>query len=116
MKYNSIVQQYFFQQRYAGKLDGESILLGRAGVPENGAVIVFYLQCEKQRIVNISYCAFGSPILLALGEYVCEHLMGRSINDIAALSDDVLMQALDLTAMQSSFVVMVRQALGNILA
>ncbi len=111
MKYNATVEKYFRQNKFAGPIQSDQIIKVESGVHANGAAVQFFLKIENKKIQQIQFCAVGSPILIALAEYVCEILSGESILKINEIDQAQLIKALDLEQTQASFVVLVLEAL-----
>ncbi len=95
VNHSSTVRDYFFRRQHVfrGEDYNAHALIGNLNV---GDVLELYLQIENE-VINSAYCkAYGSVAVIAMGEYTCEWLVGKTIAELDTLSVEHLLKALDL--------------------
>lgn len=121
MLYSPAIEQRFRQPQYAGPAQPQD-LTGRAQTPGSSAVLALYLQVEQGMIVSARFQALGCPSCIAAGDWVCEWLVGRELDDLAdragskALKTQQIESALELTPSKRHVALLVEDALADAIA
>ncbi len=118
MSYSSTVRSLFRSLAWAGDLppaagaavSGEAIALDRL------AWVQFTARVDAGRIKDSRFRAFGCPHTLAAASFVAERLRGQDVAELAALDAGALARELDAPAEKRGRLLVVEDALRNLLA
>ena len=97
MKYSAEVVHYFEITDHAGVLQADlgDVYSEQSGVA-NRELFELSLQIKGDRVTAARFRAFGSPALIALGEWLCRQLEQKNAGYLLSLSEAMLLEALDL--------------------
>jgi nitrogen fixation NifU-like protein len=93
-RYSATVMDHFQSPRNWGKLDCAD-LVGVAGVPGRGRLLVLHLKLEAGRIAEAGYQCHGCGATIAAGSMLTELITGRSVDECREFSADDLLGALE---------------------
>ncbi len=99
MMYSEALMAHFEHPRHVGQLDGEAANVGTgwAGTQETGGVLRMQLQAgEGGRISDVRFQAYGPPALIAAGSWMCEAILGRSLEEAQQIDYQAIVAALEL--------------------
>lgn len=86
MRYNRIVEEYFFNPEHVGILDlsvPRTVCVSSADFSSNRTVIKLYMHCDKQHIVvAMRFKTNGNPYTIALLEWLCRETIGNNISQL----------------------------------
>lgn len=99
MKYSERLLRYFYHIDHAGSLplDDEAVSVAELGKLEHGDVFRLYLKCEGSQILIARCKVYGSVVLLALAEFTCSWLEGKTISDALKFESKDLLDAFQLS-------------------
>ena len=92
-RYGAEVYRRFREMPGAGDLQGEGVVVGRAGDREQGAEVRFEFRLEGDRVEDARFRAFGCPHFMAAASWLTERLRGA---DLAALEGWDWREAVDV--------------------
>ena len=92
-QYNPIVMDHFAHPRNVGVLAGADGV-GSAGDAAEGDVMRIHIRVRDERIVEISFQCKGCPAAVASGSMVTELAKGRSLDEAAEITDEMVAAAL----------------------
>lgn len=98
MRYSDALLHYFDHPEHAGELDGASGALYQAqvGNEQTGEVLALYLQIHSDRVNRVKYKVLGSPPLIAGAEFVCQWLENKNLQQVGALTHELILKELEL--------------------
>ena len=94
MKYNEQLLTLFHHPVHAGELADALVL--SAGQQEHGDAVKLYLQVNEQQVTKASFKAYGSVVTLAMAEYTCQWLTGKTLVEAKTLTGEMLLNHLKL--------------------
>lgn len=109
------VWRRFRRPRHAGCLN-QAWRHGRGGAVKTGALIELWLRVEDERILEACFQAFGCPATIAAGDWLCEWLTGRRVDQARELSGLSIAEALELPAVKRAVALVAEDALKAALA
>lgn len=111
--YPDKVWRAFRQPRRAGRLEGEEgVVIGKATTPASPAELQIFLRLGGDgRIEDARFLALGCPYLIAAGDWLCAHVLGRRRAAVAELDMRLIVEQLSLPAVKRYCAVMARDAL-----
>lgn len=93
MSYSDIVLEHFYHPRNCRVMEKPDAV-GVAGEPARGNFMVVYLRTSSDRIVEASFQTHGCCPSIAAGSLLTERLRGKSREDAAGFSEEVINDAL----------------------
>lgn len=112
MHYSDKLLHYFHHPRHAGEFAG-AMLFSEVGSVE-GDQLKLFVQREGDRIIRAGFLAYGSPVILAAGEYICEWLEGCSYDEISRLTEQDVLEALTLPSLKIHIAALVVSAVKQL--
>ncbi|HXH04333.1 MAG TPA: iron-sulfur cluster assembly scaffold protein [Candidatus Competibacteraceae bacterium] len=112
-RYSAAVRERFREPRHAGALAaGPATLTVRAGDLAEGRVLELSLRMtDAGRIAAARFRAYGCPATIAAGDWLCEWLQGRSLEEAAQFRARELERALALPADKVACAMLAERAL-----
>ena len=90
--------------------------MGRATTPGSSALLQINLQVADKYIQRAAFQALGCPSCIAAGDWACEWLSGRALDEIKLLTAAVIEAALELAPDKRHVALLVEDALAEIAA
>lgn len=113
--YGRQIEARFRQPRFAGAPEKRANLLtGEARTPGSDAVLRFYLDVDAGIVASAQFQAFGCPATIAAGDWACEWLNGRSLDQAGAFSAAGMETALELPPDKRHVALLVEDALKEL--
>ncbi|MDN5939437.1 MAG: iron-sulfur cluster assembly scaffold protein [Salinisphaera sp.] len=106
----------FLRARHAGRLDGPGLCSGRASADAGDAMVEVDLRVANGEIIASAFRAYGCPATIAVADWVCEALVGRTIAAAGSINTRVVEQASGLPAAKRDCAVVVLDAVVTALA
>jgi len=79
--YSLEVLKYFDDPCHAGVLDdASSVYVAKYGLLDNQEVLELSVQVERGVIVLAKFRVYGTPVLIAIGQWLCDRIIGTSIS------------------------------------
>lgn len=97
MKYSKQLLNLFHNPQHGGELPDAKIL--SAGQQEHGDAIKLFIQLKDDVIDAVTFKAYGSVVTLAMAEYVCQWLLGKTVSQAKALTAAELLVDLQLSSL-----------------
>ena len=91
--HNERVVDHFTNPRNVGSIQDASCI-GNAGNPADGDTVRLYLKVEKSRIVDAKVKVFGCPTAIAAASVLTELVMGKTLEEAMAVSNEDVSAAL----------------------
>ena len=91
--YNEKVMQHFENPQNTGELENADGI-GAVGNPNCGDMMKLYLKIESGRIVDCRYKTFGCAAAIATSSIASEMIIGKSLDEAAALTAQEIVDAL----------------------
>jgi len=70
-------------------------LIGHAGAPGRGALMILFLRVQDERIAAAKYHTVGCGATIAAGSMLTELIVGRTVSECRELTREHLIEALD---------------------
>jgi NifU-like protein involved in Fe-S cluster formation len=105
------VSERFRNPQRAGRLEGERVARGSGGSVAAGTLIELSLACEQGRILEAAFEAFGCPSAIACGDWLAQWLIGKSLEEAAALRGLQVAEALALAPEKTGVALVAEDAL-----
>ena len=96
-RYSETLLHYFYHLEHAGSLVGDHVYAAEQGNAAQGSHIKLYIALEDVMISQARFKCYGSVISLAVCEFVCRWLEGKTVQQLAQLDTQLILQALELT-------------------
>ncbi len=98
MNYSSAVIRYFDETDHAGTLSAQTdgVYVQQLGVSDRES-FELSVQIDGGVIQVARFRAFGPPVLIAAGEWVCRQVEGQSTDVLLGLVEQAIIEALDVT-------------------
>jgi NifU-like protein involved in Fe-S cluster formation len=93
--YSDAVWRLFRETPRAGVLDGAA-LTGSATTPASRGRLRLQVRVKGSQIADARFQAYGCPTTIAVGAWLAEHAVGRSLTDLAGLRAADIRQALEI--------------------
>jgi nitrogen fixation protein NifU and related proteins len=93
-KYSDTLMDHVMAPRNGGVMENPD-LIGHAGAPGRGALLILYLKIQDERIAEARYHTYGCGPTIAAGSMLTEMIEGRTIAECRELTVEKLIQALD---------------------
>ncbi len=117
MNYNQQVEEYFFSPHHVGVLNVNEpfIIHQRVGEMAREAVLDLYVRYNSNKAIESAcFKAYGSPYLIAGGEWLCRYMLGQEA--IATeLNYQFLLKHLDIPSNQYPVALLLEQAYRGLL-
>lgn len=94
--YSDPVWRLFTETPRAGELDGPGTRTGTAGTPASHAWLQLQARLRGARVEDARFRAYGCPTTIAVGAWLAERAVGRSLDELAAIRAPELRQALEI--------------------
>lgn len=92
--YTEKVMAHFANPRFAGEIpDADGV--GQEGNPVCGDIMKIYLKVQDGRIADIKFKTFGCGAAIATSDMVCEMVLGKTLEEALAISNQAVAEALD---------------------
>jgi len=108
-KYSNQILEHFHNPKNVGKLH-DSTNIGKAGTKKNGEIVELQIKIENNVITDVKFMAYGGVVLIAAMSFVTEWLKGKTKEEAMALTEDNIMQALDVPLTKKHAVLLVIEA------
>jgi len=113
--YSEKVMDHFMHPRNVGAIEDASGV-GEVGNAKCGDIMKIYLKIENDIIVDVKFETFGCGSAIASSSMATEMIMGKSIHDALALTNQAVCEALDgLPAHKVHCSVLAEEAIKNAL-
>ena len=113
--YNKTVLHYFEHTPHAGQIHYGTEHTAMLGDPAQGMVFALALQIADQQIKQATFQAYGSTVLIACGEYLCQCIENKTITDFNIPTAEQMRQVLGLPRSVISAMILVEETLKRIL-
>lgn len=94
--YSDAVWRRFTEAPRAGLLEGPGTRTGRAATPANRSRLQLQARISGGRIEDARFQAYGCPTAIAVGAWLAERAIGRSLDELAAIGAAEIRQALEI--------------------
>lgn len=94
--YSEAVWRLFTEAPRAGLLEGPGTRAGRAMTPANRSRLQLQARVSGTRIEDARFQAYGCPTAIAVGAWLAERAIGRSLDELAAIGAAEIQQALEI--------------------
>lgn len=109
--YSPLVQQLFDRPERAGRLTGPGVRTGTAGSMERGVWVEFSIRVDGERVADARFRAYGCPHTIAAASWVAQDVVGRPLEEAAALDPLALGERLEAPAEKLGNLLVVEDAL-----
>jgi nitrogen fixation NifU-like protein len=92
--YSEKVLDHVRNPRNTGGLETANVVV-QAGDPECGDTVLFFLRIEQDRIQDVKFLIKGCGAAIATSSVATELVMGKSLDEVLALDDLAIAEALD---------------------
>ncbi len=96
MQYSNELLDYFHHLDHTGRLTGDAVATAKLGTVAQGDILELFIESEAEMILAARFQAYGSVVLLAMLEYTCRWLQGKTHQQALALTPQMLLSALKL--------------------
>lgn len=97
--YSPLVIDHFDHPRHVGQFaPAADVVEGEAGRPEHGAAFHLSARVDGQVLSALRFQAYGCPHCIASASWLCEHLTGRTLADLAQWDWREVAEALQVPA------------------
>ena len=97
MKHNDKILAFFHNPKHSGELPDARIL--SAGQVEHGDAIKLFIQLKGDVVDAVTFKAYGSVVTIAMAEYVCQWLLGKTVAQAKGLTAAELLAHLQLSSL-----------------
>lgn len=94
--YPDEVWRLFTEAPRAGLLEGPGTRSGSAATPANRSRLQLSARVDGARIEDAKFQAYGCPTAIAVGAWLAEKAIGRSLGELAAIGAAEIRQALEI--------------------
>ncbi|MGH8631537.1 MAG: iron-sulfur cluster assembly scaffold protein [Burkholderiales bacterium] len=94
--YSDAVWRLFTATPRAGDLTGPDTRTGTAETSANGSRLQLQARLAGERIEDARFRAYGCPTAIAVGAWLAERAIGRSLAELAAIRAGEICQALEI--------------------
>lgn len=91
--YTDKVMEHFQNPRNVGEIE-DADGIGRVGNPVCGDIMNLYIKVENNRIINVKFKTFGCGAAIATSSMLTELVMGKTIEEALAITNDAVTEAL----------------------
>ena len=92
--YNETVMDHFQNPRHTGEIDNPDGV-GSVGNPACGDVMKIYIKVEDGCLADVKYKTFGCAAAIACSSMASELVLGKTLEEAAALTREAVAEALD---------------------
>lgn len=92
--YNDKVMDHFQNPRNTGEIENADGV-GQVGNPSCGDVMMLYIKVEDNKLIDIKYKTFGCAAAIATSSAASEMMLGKTIDEAAAMTRDDIVKYLD---------------------
>lgn len=92
--YNQTVMDHFQNPRNAGEIENADGI-GEVGNPNCGDVMRLYIKVADGRLVDVKFKTFGCAAAIASSSAASEMVIGKTLEEAAALTRDQVAECLD---------------------
>ena len=94
--YSDPVWRLFTLAPRSGALSGPQVRTGTATTQVNNSRLQLTARVEGERIADVRFRAFGCPTAIAVGAWLAERAIGRSLDELAGIGAGEISQALEI--------------------
>jgi NifU-like protein involved in Fe-S cluster formation len=94
--YPDEVWRLFTEAPRAGLLEGPGTRTGSAATPANRSRLQLSARVAGARVEDAKFQAYGCPTAIAVGAWLAERVIGRSLDELAAIGATEIRQALEI--------------------
>jgi NifU-like protein involved in Fe-S cluster formation len=94
--YSEPVWRLFTQAPRAGELEGPDTRTGRAETRANRSRLRLQARMSGGRVADARFQAYGCPTAIAVGAWLAERAIGRSLAELGAIGAGEIRQALEI--------------------
>ena len=94
--YSEPVWRLFTQAPRSGALSGPQVRTGTATTPVNNSRLQLTARMDGARVGDVRFRAYGCPTAIAVGAWLAERAVGRSLAELAAIDAAEIRQALEI--------------------
>lgn len=94
--YSELVWRLFTEAPRAGLLEGPGTRTGWAATPANRSRLQLQVRIADRRVEDARFQAYGCPTAIAVGAWLAERAIGRSLDELAAIDAGAIRQALEI--------------------
>ncbi|MGH8482255.1 MAG: iron-sulfur cluster assembly scaffold protein [Nevskiaceae bacterium] len=94
--YSDAVWRLFTETPRAGELAGPHVRTGTAQTPASRSRLHLQARLAGERIEDARFRAYGCPTAIAVGAWLAERAVGRSLSELAAIGAGEIRQALEI--------------------
>jgi len=91
--YNPLVMDHFTHPRNLGEMDDPDGV-GEATNPVCGDTLRLFIKVSDRRIVDVKFLTFGCGAAIAASSITTEMIMGKTLDEVLAISDQDVVDAL----------------------
>lgn len=116
MQYSEKLFEYFHMTPHA-ILQEEPVHMYcvEVGHIDNSDVFKLFLQIENNLILKAGFKAHGSPVLIAMAEYLCCWVENKSIDEVIQVQHEDLLKELGLTNLHVHIAALILSAMREII-
>jgi NifU-like protein involved in Fe-S cluster formation len=111
--YSDAVWRLFTETPRAGELDGPGVRTGTATTP--AAQLRLQARLADERVADARFLAHGCPTTIAVGAWLADRAIGRSLAELAAIRPGDIRQALEIPETRLHCVLLGEDALKSLL-
>jgi nitrogen fixation NifU-like protein len=94
-QYSEKVLEHFRNPRNAGILEGDDVVTGEVGNPEDGDLTKIYLKVAGDTIAEITFQTFGCGSAIATSSMVTELVKGKTLDEALHITPQDVADELD---------------------
>ncbi len=111
--YNDTIEQRFLNPQHAGQLSHANLSL-QVGHPGQSDVLQVSVHIDAGKITQAKFKAHGKLTTVAAGEYICEQLPHKTLDQLPTLTAVHISDALGLPQIRQSSAILAAQAVQQI--
>ena len=113
-----MLQSCFEQPQHVGRLPhGPGVCHARAQHTPSASIFELYLKIDANQIIeDAQYLARGPALLIALGSYVCEWLIGKTVTEAKQATRMQWVEQFEIPAHDYPAALLMEQAIGRALS
>lgn len=110
------LMKYFQEPLHVGEITGSDVAQGTTGAIALGRVLQLSIRIDEHRYISeVKFKAYGCGFTLAVAEWLCGWLQGKSISQAQALDRMAIAQALNLPSSRIYAAVLAEDTLKTVL-
>ncbi|MGH8442806.1 MAG: iron-sulfur cluster assembly scaffold protein [Nevskiaceae bacterium] len=94
--YPDSVWRLFEHPPRAGVLEGPQTRSGIASTPANRSRLELHVRLAGARVEDARFRAYGCPISIAVGAWLAEQAVGRTLDELSSIRSQEIRQALEI--------------------